>query len=269
MLSDAIKDAAKKTSSSGVEKDVSKAKRGSKPKEEYVPDIRSMMIEQQLNKLFFLRENREEVRAGLHASAVISSDSEFCYRQQVLSLLYKQNQGENHPVKLMRIFAAGNNIHEKWQKLFEISGMAYAIEDRSFSDEYEIYFTPDAIVMIGGKKWVCEIKSVNTYQFQKMKSHPSGRKQIQLYMHLKGLPRGFILCEDKNTQDIKIFIEEYDPDFVAKYLHRLLQVQKFKKSFLKTKTAPPRVCTNKSCKKANGCNMRDACWNTGQGRQRL
>ncbi len=181
-------------------------KRKAKGESESSNEMQSMLIMQQFNKLFYMRENREEERAGLHASSITASDNDFCYREQMLSLLYKQNQGENFSVGLMRIFAAGNSIHEKWQKLFVLAKIAIGIESRSFSEQWEVYLTPDAILELLGKQWICEIKSVNTYQFKKMKSHPKAEKQAQFYMHFMGIPRALILCEDKNTQEVKIFI---------------------------------------------------------------
>ena len=95
-------------------------------------------LEHKLNALFYLDKNiKKETqfvksvmtrgqetteRKGLHASAVIKSDNKFCYRQQVLSLFYKQAQGEQVPVGLKRIFEEGNAIHEKWQRLFVRGG---------------------------------------------------------------------------------------------------------------------------------------------------
>ena len=86
-----------------------------------------------LNKMFYLEKNIEEEtefvkqvmtrglesqeRVGLHASAMIVSDNQFCVRQQVLSLCYKQLQGQQISIGLKRIFEEGNAIHEKWQRM--------------------------------------------------------------------------------------------------------------------------------------------------------
>ena len=51
-----------------------------------------MIIESRLNKLYYTSTEHEN-RYGLHASAVIASDNEFCYREQLLSLFYEMNQG--------------------------------------------------------------------------------------------------------------------------------------------------------------------------------
>ncbi len=215
--------------------------RGRGPKQNN-DSLEGLLIRRTLDQLFYLRDHTDEKRAGLHASSIIKSDKEFCYRAQVLSLLFEQNQGQLLPVDLLRIFAAGQSIHEKWQNLFVKSGLATEIEARNFNDQYELYFTPDAVIQLNHKKYVVEIKSMNTFAFQKANSHPEGQKQIQLYMHFLGIKRGFILAEDKNTQQFKIFNVEYDYLQVLPYLERLNEVQELKKEFLKSGDLPAKKC---------------------------
>ena len=246
-------------------------------------------IEKLFNSLFYAKKNMEEEvkfvkqmftrggdtteRYGLHTSAIIVGEDKFCYREQVLSLLYKQAQGENVPQNLIRIFEEGNAIHEKWQRLFIRGGLGKA-EDMDFSkfnEEYEVGYTPDAILTINGKKYVVEIKSVNTYQFMKMTSHPTAMKQVNMYMHFTGIHDGIILCDDKNTQNFKIFMVKYNPDIVAPYIERLEAVQYYKNRVLEEGKMVKRCpqCTSKVCKRAITCPMRDACWNCGKGRVKL
>ena len=249
-----------------------------------------LIIEQKLNKLFYERPNIIEEskfvrlvlskngfdadRAGLHASAIIVGDAEFCYREQVLSLFYKQIQGHNIPVGLKRIFEEGNAIHEKWQRLLIRGGLGTKDDmDRSrFSDEYDLSFTPDAApIKIGKHEYVVEIKSVNTYSFKKMQSHPSGKKQLMLYMHLTGIHKGFVLAEDKNTQDFKVFCYDYDKEVILPYIERLEAIQYYKQRVIEEGKMVGRAidCDSSSCKKALKCNMRDACWGCGMGKVKL
>lgn len=249
-------------------------------------------LEKILNKMFYLQKNIEEEtkfvkqvmtrglesqeRIGLHASAIIVSDKKFCVRQQVLSLLYKQLQGEQNSAGLMRIFEEGNAIHEKWQRLFIRAGYGKAKDmDRSrFNNDYELSYTPDGIVEIPefyDGKMVLEIKSMNTYSFKPATSHPSGQKQMQFYLWLTGLKKGFVLAEDKNTQDFKVFIENYNPEVVAPFIDRLEQIKFYKQRALTEHKMVKRheLCKSSDCKMASTCPMRDACWNVGIGRVRL
>lgn len=263
-------------------------------------------LEKIFNKMFYLEKNIEEEtafikqvmtrglenqeRVGLHASAIIVSDKQFCTRQQVLSLLYKQLQGEQVPIGLKRIFEEGNAIHEKWQRLFIRAGYAKAqtLDRTRFDDEYQLSYTPDIVCRIPeffDGAIVGEIKSVNPMQFKKMQSHPSAQKQLQLYMHecikqakasKKGwngvdYTKGFVLCDDKGAQDFKIYVYDYDPEFVAPYIERLEDVLYYTEKFLSEDKLVRRHvdCSSYDCKQASSCPMKDACWNKNGGRKKL
>lgn len=242
-------------------------------------------LEHKLNQLFYLPKNIEketkfvhlvmtrgqetEERKGLHASAIIATDDKFCYRQQVLSLFYKQLQGEQNDVKLMRIFAEGDAIHEKWQRLFIRGGYSEPEElDRTqYNNDYDLQFTPDILCTIDGIEMVGEIKSMNTYAFQKMvksvKAHPSGEKQLQLYLWLTGRKIGFTLCEDKNTQEIRVKIVKADISQITQYIHRLENIRYYKERLTEKGRLVKRHknCTGYQCKMASACPMRDVCYN--------
>lgn len=262
-------------------------------------------LEKILNKMFYLEKNIDEEvafvkqvmtrglenqeRVGLHASAIIVSDKQFCTRQQVLSLVYKQLQGEQIPVGLKRIFEEGNAIHEKWQRLFIRAGYAKAktCDLTRYDDDYQMSYTPDIVCRIPEffeGAMVVEIKSVNPMQFKKMQSHPSAQKQLQLYMHEcikeakrkkkwngKDYTKGFVLCDDKGAQDFKVFVYDYDPEFVAPYVDRLEDVKYRYEEFVNNAKAPVRHCDCKSyaCKQAEKCPMKDACWNKNDGRRKI
>lgn len=262
-------------------------------------------LEKILNKMFYLEKNIDEEvafvkqvmtrglenqeRVGLHASAIIVSDKQFCARQQVLSLIYKQLQGEQIPVGLKRIFEEGNAIHEKWQRLFIRAGYAKAktCDLTRYDTEYQLSYTPDIVCRIPEffeGVMVVEIKSVNPMQFKKMQSHPSAQKQLQLYMHEcikeakrkkkwngKDYTKGFVLCDDKGAQDFKVFVYDYDPEFVAPYVDRLEDVKYRYEEFVNNAKTPVRHCDCKSytCKQAEKCPMKDACWNKNDGRRKI
>lgn len=242
-----------------------------------IKEKNSLIVKQKFNNLFVnSRKHLEEVRAGLHASSIIAGDSDFCYRAQVLSLIYQQDQGQELPIRLLQIFAAGNSIHEKWQTLFEINSDSLPgfrlvrNEARSFDERYELYFTPDSIIEINGEEYVVEIKSMNTFAYQhaakSSNPHPSARKQLQLYMYLLGIRNGIILIEDKNTQEFEVFRIEHNHHEVLPFIDRLNVVQIMKKEALENGIFPKRICRNSTTKRAIGCNVCSACFDTGMGR---
>lgn len=215
-------------------------------------------------------------RVGLHASNIIVSDNKWCLRQQVLSLMYKQLQGEQYSTGLKRVFVEGDSVHEKWQRLMIRAGYAEPEDlDRTrFNKKYRVSYTPDGIIYVPefyDGKMVLEVKSVNTFQFQKMNRHPSAFKQCQFYMLQEGIKKGVVLCEDKNTQDFKLEVYDFMPDVVSPFEKRLRDVKSAYKEVHATGKMVPRPSDAKKpdCKRCSECPMRDACWNVGQGRVRI
>lgn len=245
-----------------------------------------------LNKAFYLPHDIEnetkfinmvmtrgadsQERVGLHASSMLTSDKAFCCRFQVLSLLYKQVQKEGVQVSLLRIFEEGNAIHEKWQRMFIRAGWSTwdQLDFTQFAEQYKMSFTPDIICSIPefyDGQMIGEIKSVNTFQYKRMTKHPSAWKQCQWYMHLTGLKKGFVLCEDKNNQEFKLEVYDYDPDAVAPFIDRAEEViYRYNRVVNDHKmVGRPTDATSPSCKRCSDCAMKDACWNIGMGRVKI
>lgn len=232
--------------------------------------------ETQFVKLVMTRGLESQERVGLHASNMLVSDSAFCMRSQVLSLVYRQLQGEQVKVGLMRIFEEGNSIHEKWQRMFIRAGWSKPTDlDRTrYSEDYMMSFTPDIVCMIPDfcdEPMVGEIKSVNTFSFKKQTKHPSAWKQCQWYMHLTGIKKGFVLSEDKNTQDFRVEVYDYDPDIVQPFVDRAESIVDAYHTLMRDRKMVPRPSDAKKpdCKRCSSCPMRDACWNIGMGRVKI
>lgn len=261
-------------------------------KGEVIESTEARRLSQMLNKMFYLPKDIEgetkfvhsvmtrgaesQERIGLHASNMLVSESGFCLRSQVLSLCYKQLQGEQVNVKLMRIFEEGNAIHEKWQRMFIRAGYSgpLDLDYTQYSEQYMMSFTPDIICEIPkfySGKMVGEIKSVNTFAFKKQVKHPSAWKQCQWYMHLTGIKKGFVLSEDKNTQDFRVEVYDYDPDIVQPFVDRAEAIVDAYTTFRHDKkmVGRPKDATKPDCKRCKECVMRDACWNIGMGRVKL
>nr|DAQ11899.1 MAG TPA: Cas system-associated protein [Caudoviricetes sp.] len=233
-----------------------------------------MLVKNKLEHLF-LEDRAHENRYGLHASAILASDNEFCFREQVLSLFYEMNQGEQLPIKALKVFAQGNAMHEKWYKLFKRAGIDVAIERSLFLKKYDLSFTIDALLNLFNEEIICDVKSQNSFAFKKSKGHPSGEKQVNFYLwalsKYTGVPhrKGFVLVDSKDDQEIRIVPVKYNKEKVVPYVERLKAIQDMKKEFMESKELPKRKCTNCDTKRASQCNMRDACFNIGKGRIKL
>lgn len=274
---------------SGLIDEIKKTARGNGTK---IQTSESAKLEKIFNAMFYLDKNIEEEtkfvqqvmtrgaetqeRIGLHASALIAGEKDFCIRQQVLSLLYKQLQGEQVEVGLKRIFEQGNAIHEKWQRLFIRAGYSTYkdLDVTQYDERYKISFTPDIICTIPefyDGQMIGEIKSVNTFQFQHMSKHPSAYKQCQWYMFLKGIKKGFVLSEDKNTQDFKVEVYDFDSELVAPFQDRAEQIIYYYDRVIKEHkmVSRPKDCKSPDCKRCSKCALKEACWNIGKGRVKI
>jgi hypothetical protein len=225
-------------------------------------DTRPLLFKSKFEQLIVKDSEMRAERGGLHASSIIAAEDDFCYREHVLSFFYKKNK-VRLPAGLLRIFAAGESIHEKWQRLFVKHGLAEEkdIECRKHVEKFDLYMTPDAKIKVGDKKVIVEIKSMSTWQFQKVNTHPSGAKQCRFYLYFhQDFDYGIVLMEDKNNQDIKVQIIERDDEQVEPFIERLILIKRHKKVFEKDKKAPERKCKNADTKRAQGCCMREACF---------
>lgn len=237
-------------------------------------EVWAMLVKNKLEHLF-LEDRAHENRYGLHASAILASDNEFCFREQVLSLFYEMNQGEQLPIKALKVFAQGNAMHEKWYKLFKRAGIDVAIERSLFLKKYDLSFTIDALLNLFNEEIICDVKSQNSFAFKKSKGHPSGEKQVNFYLwalsKYTGVPhrKGFVLVDSKDDQEIRIVPVKYNKEKVIPYVERLKAIQDMKKEFVESKELPKRKCANCDTKRASQCNMRDACFNIGKGRIKL
>lgn len=251
-------------------------------------DIRTLMVEQRFNKLFYEkpdirgelrfmklllnREGEAQERYGLHLSAIMASRKKFCLREQVLSLFFKQEQDENINVGLKRIFVEGESIHEKWQRLFIRGGLGLPenMDRPRFVEKYDLFYTPDAAIDILRMEDVpVEIKSMNTSTFKKQVGHPSGESQLNMYQFFERKPTGIVLMEDKNTQDFKVKITTFNKEKAKPYITRLKETREAKQTFIQAKKLPARICEGCNSKRALECNMRSACYGVGIGRIKL
>ena len=268
-------------------------KRNAKSNKTLIQSSEATQLEKILNRMFYLEKDtkkepefvrqvmtrglKTQERAGLHASALIVPDANFCLRGQVLALVYRQKQGEQVPVNLMRIFEEGNAVHEKWQRLFIRAGYSEVnqLDVTQFNKKYRVSFTPDIICSIPDfydGLMIGEIKSVNTYTFEKTvlpKRHPSASKQLQWYMYLSGIHKGFVLSDNKNNQEFKLEVYDFEPEVVEPFIDRCEEIKYHYNRLLKDKKMVKRPslagfsdADDKHCK---GCAMRDVCWGIKKG----
>lgn len=225
-------------------------------------------------------------RSGMHASAVL--DKEFCAREQVLHELWPE-QGERSEVhhwdwKKSAIFENGWRLHQRWQDLFKKCGnVVYSLDQHGnlapeldlthYDADRNLYFSPDAIIMFGGVRYVVEIKGIKEQSYleltddleqacQACETVHKAREQCNLYCHMLLISRGIILVENKNTCDFKVWVIEYDQERAWPYTSRMNEV-KGRTLLVKQHgrgKLPPRCCASIQDTRARKCPMKKLCF---------
>lgn len=117
----------------------------------------------------------------------------------------------NDPMGIANM-AYGTEAHERIQGLFEKSGILVEAERKVITDEMPdlppIFGFADLVIKWQGEEAVGEIKTTSqeSYVSKKAKSAGAGYHllQVLIYMKVLGLNKGFLLYENKNTQNLLI-----------------------------------------------------------------
>ncbi len=170
-----------------------------------------------------------------------------------------------------------------------------------YDPDRNVYLSPDAILDIAGEHMVVDIKGINhdqftgheelykrtvlkdsayTFGYEKAQEYRKGVKdctleeamklsetvakayfQCQLYMHLLELKHGIILVEDKNTQDFRLWIVEYDRRAASEVpMRRVYDVKGWIVLARANGTYPSRVCQSPDDVLARKCPMAKCCF---------
>lgn len=225
-----------------------------------------------INQMFNAWHDAKGYRKNIHASDILKGDeikynrdNRFCFRECVLLNFYEQEL-KSHDIWTTRRFLNGWMLHEKWQDLMEKHGSVVAIEEEIANTEYgfKIVFTPDAIINFMGQKWIVEIKGYksDTYNALDVNGPPpdDAHDQCNLYMNLTGIHRGFIIVENKDNSNFKVWAIDHSEMLAQPYLDKLNKLKVFVEKHKISGSLPKGICDKYKCERAERCNVRDACF---------
>lgn len=223
----------------------------------------------------------------------VSNAIKLCPRQEVLRHIHKVKRIDKIDAKLRKTFDFGRAFHTlvqnewfgDWQWLhgtWECLRCEHKVLEsfkpklcpKCFKNRFE-YIEPelssiktgvtghlDGILKVNGKKYVVELKTTNSMQFNlianvRRKPLDNHVKQIQMYMFLSGIKEGYILYFGKDDSETHHFEQSYNKDIVNPILEGLLLAR----TGMRTGTVPERtLCDVKSCARAKACPVRDVCF---------
>jgi hypothetical protein len=128
--------------------------------------------------------------------------------------------------RLLRIFDNGHGVHYRLQRYLKEIGTLVETEVPVENQEYEICGSADGILKLGKREGVLEIKSINANGFYAThEPKPDHIIQINIYMFCLGIPRGCVLYENKNNQELKEFYVKLDNKILDPVLEKIKLVQ--------------------------------------------
>jgi len=181
--------------------------------------MEEMMLVKLIDEHLKKKPRDPRARQCFHPSSAHKSAKEL-YR------MYFNGDSFNVSPRLQRIFDNGHYVHERLQRYLEECGILFQVEVPLENKEYQIRGTCDAIIRIGDKDGIVEIKSCNQNVFYSLHEPKAEHVvQLHLYMFMSGIPRGVLLYECKNDQELKNFFVKQDPEVLEPVLEKIKYVQ--------------------------------------------
>lgn len=179
-----------------------------------------------------------------------------CRRAQLFQYLDVEVE-RNPSAAQASVFIHGTWTHLKWQAMGLEAGWLARTEVPVRMDEYTMLGTIDGILDTG-QGW--ELKSINKrgYRFV-LDEGPKDEhlKQIHGYMLATGIHEWSLIYEEKDTQDYKEFVVEFDPRIATSVLSELTALN----SAVQRRELLPMLdaCVEKNGMTYRSCAYRDRC----------
>lgn len=161
------------------------------------------MLKELIDKYYLENQKEDKILTKFYIS-----DAGKCPR--ALFFKFKQAPKEKLDPRILRIFEAGEALHNYIYSIFYQLRMG-AVFEVKIPEQELVSGRCDAILCIDGENYILDIKTINTMKFKYMKAPQSENVwQLQLYMHFFDIKKGILLYLDKDRQEIKEFIINYD-----------------------------------------------------------
>ena len=114
--------------------------------------------------------------------------------------------------KILRMFDHGDSIHQLIMRpLLSIREIHVVAAEVKIPPQELVSGRADAILSDGKDLYVLDIKSMNSMIFKNLKEPKEENvDQIQLYLHFFKISKGILLYVNKDTQELKEFVVDYD-----------------------------------------------------------
>jgi len=128
---------------------------------------------------------------------------------------------------ILRLFDHGDHIHQLIMKpLLSIREIHVVASEVKIPPQELISGRADAIISDGKDLYVLDIKSMNSMIFKNLdQAKEENIDQLQLYLHYFKIPKGILLYVNKDNQELKEFIINYDKKWATTLLSGLKKLK--------------------------------------------
>ncbi len=176
------------------------------------------MLKELIDK-FYLDQQRDKNQERFYIT-----DAGKCNR--AIFFKFKNAPRKKLEPRILRIFDHGEQFHRNIFNILYRLKIGVTTEIPIPAQEI-VSGRADAILCIKNENYVLDIKSINSSVFKSMTGpKEENYYQIQLYLHFFQIKKGIILYIDKDQQEFKEFIVEYNPEICQRLLDNFKVIQK-------------------------------------------
>jgi len=210
------------------------------------------MLKELIDK-FYLDQQRDKEQTRFYIS-----DIGKCFR--TVFFKFKNAPREKMDARMLRVYERGEYLHRN------IFNILYRLKigittEVSIPTQELVAGRADAIICISNENYVLDIKSINSMIFKNLNQpKEENTQQLQLYLHYFNIKKGILLYIDKDQQNIKEFIIDYDPAFVQSLLNNLKDL----KSKIDSNIIPDRLLDYPQNWQCQYCQFKEICAMAGK-----
>lgn len=183
------------------------------------------------------------------------SEAGKCPRQ--IFFKFKNVPRKEMEAHILRLFDRGDQIHQLiMAPLLSTRDIQVVASEIDIPPQELFRGRIDAIVSDKKELYVLDIKSMNSMIFKTL-TEPKQENiaQIQLYLHYLEIPKGILLYVNKDSQELKEFLVNYDLNIVKPILNKFTDLKKK----LDSNTVPSRIAAYPIDWQCKYCQFREVC----------
>ncbi len=207
------------------------------------------MLKELIDKFYLDRErdrNRDQTRFYI-------TDAGRCPR--AIFFKFKKAPKEEMEARVLRMFDHGDYIHRLILNTLFSLGLVRSSEINIPPQEI-VGGRADAILSFDRELYVLDIKSMNSMVFKNLdEAKEENINQLQLYLHFFKIPKGILLYVNKDTQELKEFIIQYNPAITKDLLNNLSNL----KTKIDSNVIPSRIPSYPDDWQCKYCAFREIC----------